>query len=118
MGKEECKDTSRISILLTYMTIILAIWQIFDIVYEITSKLYTSVDQLVRKFIMYVLLELPLALISIYLTAVSICCIIKIMYLNNKALETCNKDKYYGDINYFTFTNNFIYDYGSGSVPI
>ena len=30
---------------------------------------------------MYVLLELPLALISIYLTAVSICCIIKIMYL-------------------------------------
>ena len=81
MGKEECKYTSRISILLTYMTIILAIWQIFDIVYEITSKLYTSVDQLVRKFIMYVLLELPLALISIYLTAVSICCIIKIMYL-------------------------------------
>ena len=81
MGKEECKDTSRISILLTYMTIILAISQIFDIVYEITSKLYTSVDQLVRKFIMYVLLELPLALISIYLTAVSICCIIKIMYL-------------------------------------
>lgn len=87
MSKEKCKDTSRISILLTYMTIILAISQIFDIVYEITSKLYTSVDQLVRKFIMYVLLELPLLLISICISAISICCIFKIMNFKFKESE-------------------------------
>ena len=74
-------EISKTNKLLTYITIILAISQIFSIIYEITSKLYTSVDKIVRQFIMYVLLELPLALISIYLTAISICCIIKIMYL-------------------------------------
>lgn len=78
----ECKEISKTNKLLTYMTIILAISQILNILYEIVSKLYTSVDKLIRKFIMYVLLELPIALASIYITILGIACFVKIIHLN------------------------------------
>lgn len=81
------KDNSKTNKLLTYLTITLAISQILNIIYSITSNLFGSVDNFLRKFIMYVLLELPLAIIIIYVTIISIACIIKFMhesFLKNK----------------------------------
>ena len=91
-------NSERRNILLTYMTIILAMSQIFNIVYVIASNLYSSVDKLLRKFIMYVLLELPLTLISIYISVISISCILKVVHSNfikdrKKLLEEYNDNK-------------------------
>lgn len=78
----ECKEISKTNKILTYIMIILAISQILNILYEIVSKLYKSVDKLIRKFIMYVLLELPIALASVYITILGIACFVKIIHLN------------------------------------
>lgn len=91
------RNSYRINVLLVYLTIILSISQIFNIAYNITSNLYDTVNEFLRKTFMYVLVEFPLVIISMYITIISIYCILKIIHSKFIADKYNLRKKYNND---------------------